>query len=106
MRSPRRCLGELYLLGHQQGAELRGESLDEIFVGRHTRPMRATVGVIIEFPKMYKLINCAGVALEIPDDLLVLPTLLKRREAHLLGRRRCHRRSNSVSGKPVPAQPA
>src|ERR1700739_315443 len=57
MRSPRRWVQELYLLGHQQGAEFRGEAFDEIFVGRHTCPMRATVGVIIEFPKMYKLID-------------------------------------------------
>ena len=46
--------------------------------------MRATVGVIIEFPKMYKLIDRARIALEIPDKLLVLPALLERREADLL----------------------
>ena len=46
--------------------------------------MRATVGVIIEFPEMYKLVDRARVALEIPDELLVLPALLERREADLL----------------------
>jgi hypothetical protein len=46
--------------------------------------MCATVGVIIEFPEMYKLIDRACVALEIPDKLLVLPALLKCREAGLL----------------------
>jgi hypothetical protein len=33
---------------------------------------------------MYKLIDCACVALEISDELLVLPALLKCREADLL----------------------
>ena len=55
MRSPRRWVEELYLLGHEQGAELRGESFDEIFVRVYAGPMRATVGVIIELPEMYKL---------------------------------------------------
>jgi hypothetical protein len=39
-------------LGHQQGAEFRGETLDKILVREHSSPMRATVGVIIELPKM------------------------------------------------------
>src|SRR6516164_11739984 len=46
--------------------------------------MRATVGVIIEFPEMYKLIDRTGVALEISDKLLILPALLERRKADLL----------------------
>jgi hypothetical protein len=46
--------------------------------------MCATVGVIIELPEMYKLIDRTRVALEIPDKLLVLPALLERREADLL----------------------
>jgi hypothetical protein len=84
MRSPRRWVQELYLLGHQQGAEFRGEALDEILVRKHSRPMRATVGVIFELPEMYELIDHARVALEIPDKLLVLAAFLKRREAYLL----------------------
>jgi len=52
MRSPRRCQKELHLLGHQQGSELRGETFDKIPVCIHSGPMRATVGVIIEFPEM------------------------------------------------------
>jgi hypothetical protein len=83
MRSPRRCVEELYLLGHQQGAEFRGEALDEIFVCVHGCPMRATVGVIIEFPEMYKLIDRASIGLEVPYKLFVLPALLKCREADL-----------------------
>jgi len=46
--------------------------------------MRTPIGVIIEFPEVYKLIDCARVALEISDELLVLPALLKCREADLL----------------------
>src|SRR5215469_11107366 len=84
MRSPRRWVEELYLLGHQQGAEFRGEAFDEILVRVHGCPMSTTVGVIIELPQMYELIDCARIGLEIPDKLLVLPALLKRREADLL----------------------
>ena len=32
---PRRCLEELYFLGHQQAAKLRGEAFDEILVRKH-----------------------------------------------------------------------
>ena len=46
--------------------------------------MRSSVGVIIELPEMYKLIDRAGIALEISDELFVLPALLERREADLL----------------------
>ena len=42
------------------------------------------VGVIIELPEMYKLIDRAGIALEVTDKFLVLPALLERREADLL----------------------
>src|SRR6516162_6849175 len=54
--------------------------------------MRSSVGVIIELPEMYKLIDRAGIALEIADKFLVLPALLERREADLLIelRRLCH----------------
>jgi hypothetical protein len=50
MRSPRRWVQELDLLGHQQGTEFRSETLDEIFVREHSGPVGATIGVIIEFP--------------------------------------------------------
>src|ERR1700751_3918154 len=84
MRSPWRWVQELYLLGHQQGPELRGKAFGEIFVGRQTCPMCATVGIIVELPKMYKFIDRARVALEITDELLVLSSLLKCRKADLL----------------------
>jgi hypothetical protein len=41
--------------------------------------MRTAVGVVIELPKMHKLIDGAGIALEVADQLLVLPALLKGR---------------------------
>jgi hypothetical protein len=43
--------------------------------------MRTAVGVVIELPKMHKLIDGTGIALEVADQLLVLPALLKRRKA-------------------------
>ena len=46
--------------------------------------MRPSIGVVIEFPEMDKLIDRAGVALEIAAQLLVLPALLKSRETELL----------------------
>src|SRR5262249_33679147 len=50
----------------------------------HSGPMCATVGIIIELPEMYKLIDHAGIALEVTDKLFVLPARLKRREPDLL----------------------
>jgi predicted protein tyrosine phosphatase len=41
----------------------RSEAFDEIPVREHGCPMRATVGVIIEFPEMYKLIDRTRIAL-------------------------------------------
>ena len=84
MRSPRRWMEELYLLGHHQGTKFRSEAFDEIPVREHSGPMRSTVGVVIEFPKMWKLIDRPGIALEIADKLFILPALLERREADLL----------------------
>jgi hypothetical protein len=80
VRSPRPWVQELYLLGHQQGAELRGEALDKILVRVHGCPMCATLGVIIEFPEMYKLMCRSGIS----GQILVLPAFLERREADLL----------------------
>ena len=77
MRPPWRWMEQFYLLSHQQGAEFRGEAFDEIFVRVHAGPMRSPVGIVIEFPEVYKLIDCARVALEISDELLVLPALLE-----------------------------
>src|SRR5271155_415499 len=78
MRPPRRSLEQLHLLGHQQRPELRGEALNEILVRVYRCPMRAAVSVVVELPEMDKLIDRASVGLEIADELLVLPALLKR----------------------------
>jgi hypothetical protein len=50
-------------------------------------PMRAAV--VVEPPEMDKLIDRAGVGLEIADELLVLPALLKRRKAKFLAELQC-----------------
>jgi hypothetical protein len=46
--------------------------------------MRPTISVIIELPQMQKLVDRAGIGLEVSDQLLVVTTLLKRRKAKLL----------------------
>src|SRR5271163_4074002 len=93
MRPPRRSLEQLHLLGHQQRPELRGEALNKILVRVHRCPMRAAVVIVVELPEMDKLIDRAGVGLEIADELLVLPALLKRRKTKFLVElhRLCHR---------------
>jgi len=73
MRSPRRWAQELYLLGHQQGAEFRGEAFDEILIRKHSGPMCATVGVVIEFPEMYKLIDRTRMLWKYPTSFLSCP---------------------------------
>jgi hypothetical protein len=64
--------------------KFRSEAFDEILVREHSGPMRATVGVVIEFPEVYQLIDRACLALEIPDELFVLRAFLERSEADLL----------------------
>src|SRR5262245_8793281 len=77
MRSPRRRRQQLDLMGDEQWAEFRGETLDEILVGEHRGPVRATVGIIIELPEMDQLIDRARVGLEVTDQLLVLAAFLE-----------------------------
>src|SRR5438552_17443095 len=81
MRSPRGRGQQLDLLGREQRTELHGKALDEILVGVHRRPVRATVGVVVELPEMDELIDHARVGLEVADQLLVLAALLERRVA-------------------------
>ena len=71
MRSPWRCIEELYLLGHNQRAKLRDKALAEIVVRGQTCPMRSPVGVIIEYPELEKLVDRTGIALEITDKLVL-----------------------------------
>jgi hypothetical protein len=76
MRPPRRRLEQLDLLSHKQGPKLRRKHFDELLIREHGGPMGAPVSVIIEFPEMEELIDRARVALEIADQLLVLPAPL------------------------------
>src|SRR6185437_15216497 len=84
MRSPWRGMKQLHLLRHDQPTELAGETDDEIRVRVHAFPVRPPIGVVVELPKMHKLVDRPGIALEIADQLLVMPTLLQRREAEFL----------------------
>src|SRR5215467_13271503 len=84
MRSPRRGLEQLDFLGHYQWPELRGETLYEILVRKHRCPMRAPVGVVLELPQMYKLVDRPSVGLEVADEVLVVASLLECREAEFL----------------------
>src|SRR5271166_542854 len=84
MRAPRRGLEQLDLLRHQQRTKLRSEALYEILVRIECRPMCAPVGVVLKLPQMDKLIDCAGIGLEVPDKFLVLASFLERREAEFL----------------------
>src|SRR3954471_1560990 len=84
VRSPRRSLQQLYLLGHQQRPEPGREAFDEILVRIHRRPMGPAIRVVIELPEMDKLIDRPGVGLEVADELLVLPTFLECWKTNLL----------------------
>src|SRR5208282_5480262 len=46
--------------------------------------MRPTISIIIEPPKMQKLVDRARVGLEVSDQLLVVTALLERRKANFL----------------------
>jgi hypothetical protein len=80
MRSPRRSLEQLDLLGHQQRPEFRGETLYEILVRVDRHPMHPPVSVVVELPEVDKLIDRAGVRLEVPDEILVLTAPLNGRK--------------------------
>src|SRR6516164_11761814 len=83
MRPPRRLGHQLYLLAHHQRSELRSEPFDEILVRKHGRPVRSPVAVILEFPDVHDLIDHSRVGDEIPDEVLVVATLLQRRKPEL-----------------------
>src|SRR6266542_6933585 len=77
MRSPRGRGQHLDFLGREQRSEFHGKALDEILVGEHRRPVRATIGVVVELPQMDELVDHARVGLEVADQLLVLAALLE-----------------------------
>src|SRR5262249_21398532 len=84
MRAPGRSRQQLHLLCHHERPELAGKALDKVLVGEHAGPMLAAIRVVLEFPKMDQLVDGAGVSLEVADQLLVVPALLKRRKAQFL----------------------
>jgi hypothetical protein len=51
MRSPRGRGQQLDLLRGDQRSEFDGEAVDEILVGEHRRPVRATVGIVVELQR-------------------------------------------------------
>src|SRR5207245_950980 len=83
MRSPRGRGQQLNLLRRDQRTEFRGETLDEVLVGEDRRPVRATIGVVVELPEVDELIDHARVGLDVADQLLGLAALLERRVAEL-----------------------
>jgi hypothetical protein len=84
MRTPRRGVQQLHLLRHHQRPKPSGETLYEIHIGKHRRPMRPAIRVVVELPHVDKLVDRAGIALKIPHQLLVVATLLQRRKAEFL----------------------
>src|SRR5207237_6500429 len=68
MRSPRGRGEQLDLLRGDERAEFDGEAVDEILVGKYRRPVRATVGIVVELPEVDELIDHARVGLEVADQ--------------------------------------
>ena len=84
MWTPRRGRQQLDLLCHHKRPELRGKAFHEVLVGEDLCPVLPTVGVVIKLPEMDDLVDRASVGLEVAQELLVMATLLERREAELL----------------------
>src|SRR3954469_21406879 len=80
MRPPGCCVQQLDLLRHHQRAELGGEALGEVLVGEHRGPVRAAAGVVLEFPEMDELVDHAGVALEVADQVLRMTAFFEGRK--------------------------
>jgi len=47
---------QLDLLGNEQRPEFHGEALDEFLVGEYRRPVRATVGIVVELPQVDEMV--------------------------------------------------
>ena len=84
MRTPRCGLEQLDLLGRNERAKLRREPLDEIPVRIDRRPMGAAVSVVHELPEMNKLVNRAGISLEVADQVFIVPAPLERGKTEFL----------------------
>src|SRR5215467_2820024 len=84
MWTPRRGRQQLDLLCHDKRSELRGKAFHEVLVGEDPCPVLPPIAVVIKLPEMDELVDRAGVGLEVTQELLVMATLRKRREAELL----------------------
>src|SRR5262249_40497480 len=77
MWSPRRRGQEPDLLGLDQGPELGGKTFDKIFIRKERRPVRSSVGIVVELPQVHQLMQRARVGEEVAHQLLVEPALLE-----------------------------
>src|SRR5258708_30209055 len=84
MRPPRGGVQQLDLLRHHQRAEFYSKAFGEGLVGEHRGPVRAPAGIVVELPEMDELVDRAGVALEVADQVLGMAALFERRKSELL----------------------
>src|SRR5215475_9093984 len=77
MWPPRRCSQELDLLGLDQRSELGGKPVDKIFIRKERRPVRPSVGIVVELPQVHQLMQRARVRDEVAHQLLVEPALME-----------------------------
>src|SRR5258708_16140969 len=84
MRPPRGGVQQLDMLRNPQRAEFWDEGLGEGLVGEPRGPVRAPAGAVVELPEMDELVDRAGVALEVADQVLRMPALFERRKSELL----------------------
>src|SRR4051812_44326545 len=84
MRAPRSGVQQLDLLRHHERPELGGEAFGEVLVLEHRGPVGAAVGVVLELPHMDELVDRAGVALEVADQVLRMAALFEGRKSELL----------------------
>src|SRR6516162_7502804 len=68
MWTPRRGRQQLDLLCHDKRPELRGKTFHEVLVGEDRCPVLPPVGVVIKLPEMDKLVDRAGVGLEVAQS--------------------------------------
>jgi len=67
MWPPWRSLEQFHFLGDQQRAEFGREALNEVLVRIYGGLMRPTISIIVELPQMQKLVDRAGIGLEVSN---------------------------------------
>ena len=73
--APRRCSQELDLLGLDQRSELGGKPVDKICIRKERRPVRSSVGIVVELPQVHQLMQRARVRDEVATSFLSNPPL-------------------------------